>query len=72
MKKKMTNILDRIFKKPLYRVFLFLLGLPTFLVSFIVYCARKSSYAKTDKTSEIRARILAELEKKRRKTGLVQ
>ena len=70
MKKKMTNILDRIFKKPLYRVFLFLLGLPTFLVSFIVYCARKSSYAKTDKTSEIRARILAELEKSGEKQAL--
>ena len=70
MKKKMANILDRIFKKPLYRLFLFLLGLPTFLVSFIVYCARKSSYAKTDKTSEIRARILAELEKSGEKQAL--
>lgn len=72
MKKNMTDILERIFKKPLYRIFAVLLGLPTFLVSFIVYCVKKSSFAKTDKTAQLKASILRELEASGKKQALYE
>jgi len=42
MKDKLDKLMIRAFGKPLYRIALVLLGLPTFVVAFLVYLSKKS------------------------------
>ena len=62
MKKKIVTTLQRVFKKPLYRLFIFLLGIPTFVVTFFVYLQKKGSHDKNNEAGRMREQILQELE----------
>ena len=61
MKKKIVTTLQRVFKKPLYRLFIFLLGIPTFVVTFFVYLQKKGSHDKNNEAGRMREQILQEL-----------
>lgn len=49
MKKKCFEIMFRQFRKPTYKVCMFLLGLPTFIVALISYAVYRSKHGTSDK-----------------------
>ena len=60
MKRKLLGVIELQFRKPVYRFFMFLLGLPTFIVALIAWLASKGGRA--DAAAACKKKALEQLE----------
>ncbi len=61
MKSMILDAVKKMYRRPFYRLLMFILGLPTFLVTFVVYLMHNSRINKKQKQETARQEVLAAL-----------